>query len=322
METTKKTYNIELLRIVSIFIVILFHSTFSFHFKDALLECYPNYSSVMTILIWMAVCMFFLISGSIFEKQNSNNHSKDFIHFVKKKSRRLLIPYIIFTLLYCLNGGFFDLDFILKGGFWHLWFLTALFWCFIIAYALKKLNTIYVLLIALIIYGIDIPYSYDYLGVGTSFHWFIYFASGMIIERFSDFSRKMILNYHAWIVLVLLFIGCSLYSITPYQKHEYINMVGILSILIVIYIYTNEIRYSTKVSLAICRIAEKTMGIYVLHYLVMIYLLSSTSMNILGLEGLSHYAYLPIIIIIALINFVISYFITKLLKDTIIKNII
>jgi surface polysaccharide O-acyltransferase-like enzyme len=321
-EYKRRDYRIELLRIVCTYVVILFHTSLSFHFNDELFQCYPYYSRLLTTLIWVAVCMFFFISGLTFSKQVSATKNQTFIQFIKKKALRLLVPYFLFTSLYSLNGHFFHINDFINGGFWHLWFLTVLFWCFVFAFACRNLRTIFLIIIAVGLSVINFPTNWNYLGVGSAPQWIIYFVEGMIVERYSQRVKVLIRNYHLWIVLTAVFVLCSVIIGAPYHKHEFVNTIGILSVLPTIYLGFQALNFSERASCTICSISIKTMGIYVIHYLVMIYLLSTTSMSVLGIGQLNHYLYLPIILAFSLVNFFISYCITACIQLTPLKKII
>ena len=55
---------------------------------------------------------------------------------LKIKIKRLLLPYFAFGLIMmATTGNFHPLD-LLKGDYWHLWFLPMLLGCFVISYGI------------------------------------------------------------------------------------------------------------------------------------------------------------------------------------------
>ena len=84
---------------------------------------------------------FVFISGYLFGIQQQRKHTP-FLTFCLKKVQRLIVPGIVFSIVYI--ACFSSKDFISKGlilkilnGAGHLWFLPMLFWCFIIAYLIN-----------------------------------------------------------------------------------------------------------------------------------------------------------------------------------------
>jgi hypothetical protein len=169
---------------------------------------------------------------------------------------------------------------------------------------------------------VSIPSIVDYLGIGNSLHWFVYFVEGMVVARYHLQFRNAIFHHYVWVALVSIFALLCVWVSAPYPQHQLLNTLGVLSILPVIYAGTDSLNFTEKMGRTICTISGKTMGVYVIHYLVMIYLLSTTSMKVLRIEQLNPYLYLIVVLALSLINFGISYCITKLLQSTPLKKMI
>lgn len=86
---------------------------------------------------------FVFISGYLFSYQLKSKQMS-LISIVKKKSHRLLLPSIVFSVIYFLFFLRDDSSTLLSSmlnilsGSGHLWFLPMLFWCFIFGYIIKK----------------------------------------------------------------------------------------------------------------------------------------------------------------------------------------
>ena len=88
--------------------------------------------------------MFVFISGYVWAYQLLDlNRRTSFAGLVQQKSKRLLLPSIVFSLAYLLC---FSRDLIssprllydLLSGVGHMWFLPMLFWCFCGAYVMTR----------------------------------------------------------------------------------------------------------------------------------------------------------------------------------------
>ena len=129
---------------------------------------------------------FVFISGYIFSYQLCGNRKE--IHLkglVKGKLQRLIMPCILFGVLYLLCFDRESLDhlpqtlYILLCGVAHLWFLPMLFWCFIFSYFLAKvkepsLGILYVLLGLSIFSFLPLPFQ-----LSNSLFFMFYFYLGM-----------------------------------------------------------------------------------------------------------------------------------------------
>ena len=122
----KKIY-IEILRCFSLLGVILFH-TMGFLDDHHMVDGKPIALAIhkfSVFFVGISVSMFMFISGFLYKPVEKHEVGS----FVKKKALRLLLPYFVFSSLIMLSGGSFDTKELFQG-FWHLWFLLALFWCF------------------------------------------------------------------------------------------------------------------------------------------------------------------------------------------------
>ncbi|MCI9344904.1 MAG: acyltransferase [Lachnospiraceae bacterium] len=142
--------------------------------------------------------LFFMLSGAVLALKPLGA----FDDFVKSKIERLLIPYFVWGWLFMLPikrlGNFYNQDSLLSAlkGFLggedsgHLWFLTALFWCMIIFYLMKKvLEKIEVssnFLLLFLVGIVCVTYTYipfDFLGFKVGVGYLFYFALGWTFEK-------------------------------------------------------------------------------------------------------------------------------------------
>ena len=144
--------------------------------------------------------LFIAISGALFEKEMSENKYKNIVEVIKKKSIRLLLPFIIVLFFYStpikyLTGYFNNVEGskicnIFKGqillqGNNYLWFLPTLFILFIISYFLNKINhkkRSSILIIVLVIFNI-VSNFLNVFFLKYIFQYEIFFYFGEIFEK-------------------------------------------------------------------------------------------------------------------------------------------
>lgn len=141
-------YDVAFIRLMLIFILVIYHALClhtggweppfdNFH----VIPFYDWFGILFST--WRLSAMTF-ISGLLLGYQAiKKNDALSFASCIVKKMKRLLLPCLIFSVIYYLI--FFDLNapvgqIILKliNGCGHLWFLPMIFWCFAITYFINK----------------------------------------------------------------------------------------------------------------------------------------------------------------------------------------
>ena len=140
---------INLLRPVTIVMLVLMHA-FTMYAHN---WSYPEGIHDVRLYFWIQkysfACMlemFVFMSGYVFGFQwYGNRKVSSFIALAAGKARRLLLPSVVFSLIYIalFTGMFQDrlwLNIVIGAlsGYGHLWFLPMLFWCFLAAWLLLK----------------------------------------------------------------------------------------------------------------------------------------------------------------------------------------
>lgn len=112
----KRRIDIEVLRILCIIIVVLFHTSGRYSHPDIATPLPEFFKREVNCAIWIAVPMFLFISGFLFSKQIKRNKYPTYFLFINKKAQRLLIPYVCFSTIIMISSGFFDIMEIFRGG--------------------------------------------------------------------------------------------------------------------------------------------------------------------------------------------------------------
>lgn len=131
-----------------------------------------------------------LVAGYIFAYQSINlKRSYKFWPFVLKKFKRLIIPMLVFGLIYyfcfLFNASVFSVkSFLLDvfSGCGHLWFLPMLFWCFLVIWIIDhyKLSSWKTLIILAIVSTAPLPATLPF-GLARLPHFVFYVYAGYFL---------------------------------------------------------------------------------------------------------------------------------------------
>lgn len=296
---------IEFLRTFALLGVIFFHVMGMLKDKLANVDV-PEFSTIMRASgywVGFAVPLFMFIAGYLYKQPAGK---EQITTFVKKKATRLLLPYVIFTVLIMLSQGFFSLRELVSGAFWHLWFLLALFWCFIASLCVDYSSKwgIVVLVAALWVSMVEIP---RFLGISGFFQWYYFFVLGAVVKSHPGII-KSIKKYYIWVLLVAVYIGINALVPFHYSQPSVAHSIAeSAAILVVWLIFTKLKQVKLGVFLAV---GECSMGIYILHYWLLIYMLSSTSFRMFNIIRFMETCPWGTVMVIVGVTFALSFVVT------------
>ena len=186
-------YEVIPIRLFLIVTLVFYHAFCIFSGAWAPIESYPEipiYSILDKLSYACLLETFVFISGYIFgyqvKKKGVAALSANNIFI--KKFKRLIIPSILFSLLYVLLLGNIKQPitqtlYSLINGVGHMWFLPMLFWCFVGVYVFEKLNlkgNIVLGILFLMIFFSVIPLPFR---IGTSFYYLFFFYIGYSLQK-------------------------------------------------------------------------------------------------------------------------------------------
>ncbi len=212
-KSQKKFYEeINIARGIIVLFVVLGHS---FPYIDVNLFNFPS-KWIYNICYSFHMAAFFFLSGFV-SIQNWFDIKISFGDFIKKKVKRLLVPYFtfsIFTLVLKILGKSLNSEkfimvrsiFIGESPNESLWFLWVLFWISIIAYCSGKLlekfsattKAFFFIGMSLILYALHYLIDLEYLD--NIFKYYIFFIWGGIVARNYELWKKYISNIGIGIV--------------------------------------------------------------------------------------------------------------------------
>ena len=268
--------------------------------------------------------MFVFVSGFLFSHLLSLGKYSTWKELVRKKAQRILLPFLVFSCFFMITtGDWRPLDPIIKGTYWHLWFLPMLFWCFIIYYGfyrsglMKKLWLTIPLLI-LTMWGVTSPkFVPMYIGLQYIHKWFFWFYLGGLVCQYHNVICNILSKYNSYLLLVVLYIVYVVVDIRTYGDNTWYATLGNASMVIALWYLSTKIDWtSQRVANCIISFSTYSFGIYIFHNWVELQLLSNTSKRIFHLDILAatHEILFPLgFFLIALF---ISWILTRLLMMT------
>lgn len=189
---------IDLIRPFLIILVVLYHSFIIFAGGWQPVVGYvdiPVYKYISVVSYSFMLEGFVLISGYIYGYQLAEKGIGSFTKLLSKKFLRLLVPAIIWSLIYSLSlfDGQINIITILSGA-GHLWFLIMLFWVFIGCFLIYKFRINYcfvwlLLLISALLSSNPLPLQ---LNAAMYYIFFFYLGTRMYVwmsDRKSWFAK-------------------------------------------------------------------------------------------------------------------------------------
>lgn len=294
---TKRLENISILRVFCILVVIFFHCYGMMyaeaHFpetKSVYKELY--YTANQCIFINIAMCLFVLISGYLFEFLLKKGKYPTWGNLLQKKGVRILLPYFVFGLFFMAITGNWQPFILLNGGYWHLWFLPMLFWCFIIGYGIYKIELkIYAEIILLLICfcGTFTPnFLPKWLGLQHITHWFYWFYLGILIFKYKEKIHVFLNKYKLHWISFILYSAITYFKPIGYCEKCWYGYFVITGLLISIIYLMDKVNWNKfKLTSIILKFSTYSFGIYILHNWIALMLISNTSKQLFGLTTLA-----------------------------------
>ena len=322
---------VQWLRLLAVLLLVTWHCFFCVIFVWGVVEpnaeLYPLRRLSQFLMPDAVMPLFTFVSGYLFYAlYYDRNKYRVFVSFCKSKIKRLLIPFVVFSVLIVLSTPNLHFEPIIWGHGSHMWYCAMLFWCFIIAWTLLRINSRF-LTILTIAFSIVLVLAYPNfhympidlpLGIDNGLYYFSYFALGGAIFNykqiiFHKFHCKVLIVAGVYAGLWLLYIsGIRYISRLAFSFQCYLFVI-LLWLIVMILINKSLIRQSKRLTL----LCECSFGIYVFHHWI--------AWNIVWYPPVSfflqrdyNYVWLPLIMTPMI--FGISYFTTKFLLKTRIGN--
>lgn len=221
----KRLKEIDLIRPIAVLLIVVWHTFIIYqggwhepeNFGDVRV-----YWWIAKFAIIFSLELFTFVSGYVFAFQNTNK-PKPFGVFVKGKAKRLLLPGIVFSMLYVLIiSGVGSIQSVPKlcvdliCGVGHLWYLPMLFVVFILSYLIVKLKVrvvnflmVVLLSIATIILAIQLPFN-----ISLIMYYLPFFLMGYYFYQYRERINKKLQEGGVFIALAVFIITFLLTTVT------------------------------------------------------------------------------------------------------------
>ena len=303
----KLLYEVSIIRPTIIFLLVVLHS----FTKIAAGGGKTNDYQLATVYQWFCwlisgfrIETIALVAGYVFSYQSHDLGRKyKFWPFVWKKFKRLIIPMLVFGLIYYFCFYFDSATFELKSflvtlfsGCGHLWFLPMLFWCFLAIWVIDhiKLSSWFTLILLAAITVIPVP-SLPF-GFGRLPHFLFFVYAGYFLWTKRDWLLKHCLKsaticilWVAYVVLVV-FMHAVLPKMMPdttmIQKGLSILVTGTVKLLMsccgIMALYLTVCKTTTKEGYRpkqwVIGASDNCYGVYVYHQFILVFLYFFTSL--------------------------------------------
>lgn len=295
-------YEVSIIRPIVIFLLVFLHS-FS---KIAEGGSRTNDYQLCTVYQWLCwlisgfrIETIALIAGYVFAYQSIDlKRTYQFLPFVWKKFKRLIIPMLVFGLIYFFCFLFDSATFELKSfiiqwfsGCGHLWFLPMLFWCFLAIWAIDrfKLSSWFTLLLLAGVTLLPPPYKLPFgLSRLPHFVFFVYAGYFLWTKRTWLFEKglKNTILVCLWIAYVALMVVRHAYmpetqaTMSVYQKAIIVTVPRIVDLLMsccgIMALYISVCMVTTKngyrLKQRVINASDNCYGVYVYHQFVLVVL--------------------------------------------------
>lgn len=280
-----KIISISYMRVTAMLMVVALHSLCyygNWGFRECVIQSYLDFSSLLNDI---AMPIFMCISGYLFVRSIERHEQKKRI-FLMVKFKRLIIPYIVWGILQIIllpnRYNYRQLFF----GVSHLWFLLTLFWIFLIMIFTRKywsnFSFKYNMLLVIVLFFLYplSQFSHNFLRIASVVKYLPFFVMGIMIYKNQtikdDNIKKCIIIVSLLLMTLLKFTHVDM--ISEHLKYETCQMLGWIMFFLFFDIFikkanlpqTKRIEYIDKCS----------MGIYIIHHVVIIYALQIESVRV------------------------------------------
>lgn len=323
----ERLQSISIIRAISITFVVAFHAygmMYASHFP-ATKELYRSiyFPINQFYFINIAMPMFVFVSAYLFAFLTAKNKYPTFSYLIKNKIKRILLPYFCFGMIMMASTNNFHPLELLSGGFWHLWFLPMIFWCFLITYLLSKQRfcstnkgTWLILLFCFVIALMD-TFLPRILGLHNLTQWYCWFYLGWAVYQYKDWLMTTIKRFKLIYVLLFIYFVITIVRPTEYGDIYWYSELSQTSMILAIWYITENIDWNKYNFIKpVISFSNYSYGIYIYHNWIQLYLISKTAQKLFPLEmwAAEHTILFPFCFF--LISLLISYGLTRLTLKT------
>ncbi|WP_455088386.1 acyltransferase family protein [Porphyromonas endodontalis] len=220
----KKRHDIEVIRIIAMFCIVMGHCFAIYGAWQTPLNAKFSseahlYQAVNPLLIYYALPIFISISGYLIGyKKTFDSPSFNFTSFVWKKTKRLYIPAVFFSIAYRIlfhREAFLDQSSYIRlliDGEGHLWFLYVLFSLYVLSYPIYRISqnltkgASFIIPISVVVSILSCFFDLG-TSISTIFFYQLFFLLGIYIGN-NHLQKKIVHKKHLYLRIVC---NCTIY---------------------------------------------------------------------------------------------------------------
>ena len=225
---TDRRYDLDILRILLTVLVVLGHASYytintkfgGIHYdrilSDMMVQDAGFHKATTLLTEWIYsfhMPAYFCLSGTVFSMELKKNRYSSASKLIREKTKRLLIPLLFVWLVWNIPikmlAGYYDglahplmmsvIQIIFPNAV-YLWFLEALFFCFVMDYVMEKhiKNIVqqFIIVGTLALIGLGFyKYARQIVPLGNPFRWLIWFWIGHFIDDILNELNKVLKTY-------------------------------------------------------------------------------------------------------------------------------
>lgn len=302
-----RNLQVSYFRVIAMLMVVCYHCLCYYGIWSDSLITNLNYIKICKFINSIDMPVFFFISAYLYTGQLENCKYNDTISFIKKKFKRLLIPYFIWAIV--INLIFIDRYHFksILTGISHLWFLLTLMMIFLIVHLTRKkwfkmsiLSLWGIVFILFVIAPLRDLISINILRISQILQYLPFFFVGIIFARY----KEKIPSYPIFNVLIVLLLALYILFFFCFHNTES-HFIKILTQYIIIplsaiiiisssWILCRHIRFK-EVDI-IQSLDKNSMGIYIIHHILIIAAIENKTLSVFIVN---HDIIAPIVLFIA-----------------------
>lgn len=296
--------DVVIIRSLAIVMVVAFHAYYMMlvpaHFPDSQAMYHDMYYTINCITLQFRMPLFIMISGYLFSHlENDRGKYTTFKGLFKNKFKRLIIPFYVFASVFMFTINDFSWVPYYSWGYQHLWFITMLFWCFIVTRILSFLpfsRNIWFkafVLVSFFILNLLPRLNFSFLAVPNLLRWYFWFYFGyqLYLNRnkiYGFIDQNKIMALSILIALALICIGYKSLVIIDDSVHTWYGELGNIAISILIWYTSNYLIFNTSLRWgALDWLNKYSYGIYVFHNWLQPFMISTTAIALFNLDVLA-----------------------------------
>ncbi len=327
-----RLYEVDIARIVLIFLLVLYHSFVIYDKQWEFITIQPDIPTYKWLSIFFYsffLEMFVFISGYVYGHKMKTKVEIDYKKEILNKVKRLLLPCWLFSVLYYilfgdLSAPWTSIALSVFYGCGHLWFLPMLFLCFLAVLFIERVKmkqetALSMALFFSLLSSVRLLYNIPF-HLGSCMYFFFFFYLGYIIKKTSCdiFEKFSSIRTFLWLVAIffLVFIAISVFETAKLKtsrivlslSQSFVSNLGRLFsagmgvMVVFVYAYWRKTKIKGAVPQIIKLLPKYCFGIYIYQQFVLLILYSFLP------EYLS-YEILPWVGFV--IAFILSYLLTR-----------